>query len=134
VAYDDGEKKWYDMKTKTFSVVGAKEKVTYKPRRTTHTTTVAEEPPKATTTYAGYSNNAQSYGAGYGSYGYGSAWQRPWTPYVSLTAHARTEVTFHVVVDPKACQPGDRLVLVGNLEVRPVHRVSFCILQCTNYK
>ena len=113
--YDDGVKKWYDMKTKTFSVVGDKEKITYKPRRTPvgggGAAGAAEDVTPATiaTTYGSGS------GAGYNAYGYNNEWQRPWTPYVSTTAHARSEATFHVLVDPRACQTGDRLVLVGNL-------------------
>lgn len=39
-----------------------------------------------------------------------------WTPYVSRTPNARTEVTFHVLLDHRMLTPGDYVRLNGNLQ------------------
>lgn len=105
VAYDSSnERKWHRMNEITFSVIGESPSVVYRPRNVP-----ASKPTVTTTAYSSYS---------YGGGGYGGAnyYQRPWTPFESLTVGARTACSFHVVIDGRSLRDGDRLFLCGNLE------------------
>lgn len=101
VTYEDGEKKWYNMRTKTFWVEGNEEP--YRPEDFPASNTAAV-PPRVSTTQG--STNPM----------YTSAYTtRVWTPYVSRFENANTPTTFHVMIDPRAVMEGDRVVIVGNL-------------------
>ena len=111
VVYDDGEKKWYTMTQKTFWVIGDEGNIKYEPTRVVGAAKTAKA--AARTNKGGRSTTHAT--AGRTTYT-NTAYTRQWTPYISKTANANTVATFNVLVDPRAMQGGERIIVVGNLE------------------
>lgn len=106
------------MRTKTFWLEGQDEP--YRP-----STTPGVPPPTVATATA--TTTTTTGGAGAGSYTttYTTPYTtRAWTPYVSRFENANTPATFYVMIDPRAIQEGDRVVIVGNLA--EMVRLLFC--------
>jgi hypothetical protein len=78
------------------------------------------------TTYSGPGYNVSYSGGAYGGttyqpggYNYGGyqSFGYKWTPYVSRTQNATSEVTFHLLLDPKTIFEGETVRITGNLPV-----------------
>mmetsp|Transcript_11313 Transcript_11313/g.20188 ORF Transcript_11313/g.20188 Transcript_11313/m.20188 type:complete len:323 (-) Transcript_11313:175-1143(-) len=117
VTYDDGEVKEYNMGTKTFWLADGTE---FRPAPTQPAATQAWQNTNAAGAGGGaYGGGANTYGTGtttYGAGAYGSdaySYTR-WTPYVTKTPGAETEVAFHLFADSRAVRAGERVLLAGS--------------------
>jgi hypothetical protein len=67
----------------------------------------------------GYGGGYQTYNYDYGTTGgysgYTQTYTPTWAPYKTKFPDSRTEVTFHLLFDPRVLQEADRVFIIGNL-------------------